>query len=393
MTRGQVSNFVSYTYMFLTVLAMILLSKGSYGQVDFINHIYNKYEGMQSFKVEYKYVVKNSKDSSASYAVHCQLTCFKDQSNDQNIGMLEFGKSKYLIFGDSIVFVNIRGKKVENKCQSFHRLVADRCPPIFSELFYPIETLSPRTLSMLDTSIYFNENRLVFEKYHYDNSFAPLHHLIKFELAPDSIIDEYYEEITFRGGEKISKEIQIYNFVTNVINKDSLLNVIDSISRNTNPEEAGFSALSNEVHVDSFYQILNIPLFNTAGDTVTLSSILSSSKVTVIDFWYIGCKPCLEMKREIDVVSKNYSDSMVEFITINPVNNFEQFREYALRNEYNPAYDYSCSKGIAEVLNLYGYPIVLIINNNRVEASFLGYGHDSGNNLRLNLDNIVTPFK
>lgn len=114
-----------------------------------------------------------------------------------------------------------------------------------------------------------------------------------------------------------------------------------------------------------------LPFKNLANEKLTLRP---GGKVTVLNFWFLGCMPCRkEIPHLNELVKKHLSDSLVQFISIalDPTENVHKFLD---ENDflYQPMADGKKAAGRAKVTS---YPTHLIIDKSGVIVNrWEGYG-------------------
>lgn len=53
------------------------------------------------------------------------------------------------------------------------------------------------------------------------------------------------------------------------------------------------------------------------GKNVKFSDILAENELVMLDFWFVGCKPCLEYMESFDGLEEQFADRGFKLVTIN----------------------------------------------------------------------------
>lgn len=106
-------------------------------------------------------------------------------------------------------------------------------------------------------------------------------------------------------------------------------------------------------------------LHYTSADSVYFYDYLN--KLTLYDFWYIDCPPCIEAIPHLNALHQKYKDKGLTVVGVNPINNNEKDRQ-RLPNflKHNPI-DYPwlfIDKQQAEQLKVSAYPTFYLVDQN-----------------------------
>lgn len=121
-----------------------------------------------------------------------------------------------------------------------------------------------------------------------------------------------------------------------------------------------------------------------SGDTITLSSL--KGKVVLIDFWFIGCGPCIESVPTLNRLQTKYKNGGFEVIGINCFSdNEDKIREYCtnIGMEYKNVWK---GETICKEYKINAAPIFYLINK-KGKIVYSQIGHDS-----LKLEKAVEKF-
>ena len=72
--------------------------------------------------------------------------------------------------------------------------------------------------------------------------------------------------------------------------------------------------------VSVFAQDKKVPDFtlkNLAGKNVKFSDVLKENELVMLDFWFVGCKPCLEYMESFDGFEEKFADRGFKIVAIN----------------------------------------------------------------------------
>jgi thiol-disulfide isomerase/thioredoxin len=89
-----------------------------------------------------------------------------------------------------------------------------------------------------------------------------------------------------------------------------------------------------------------------------------TKKFYILDFWFLGCAPCLKDHIEIKKQLKTLDDKNAEVISISTDNDIKKLNTYLRKNKYNwQNYLESETKKITKEFSITGFPTYIIIDN------------------------------
>ena len=135
-----------------------------------------------------------------------------------------------------------------------------------------------------------------------------------------------------------------------------------------------------------------IPKFTaySLGDkTITKDDLLN--QITLLDFWYIGCGPCLKIAPIIDSIAITYKGRGVEVLGFNPFDEKEdivKFKQYSKLSYESMIIE----RDVADKFNVPGYPAIFIINQEgRVAYSRIGGADNLFSILSEQIEMLLSP--
>lgn len=128
-----------------------------------------------------------------------------------------------------------------------------------------------------------------------------------------------------------------------------------------------------------------------SGKRVNLESL--KGKTVVVNFWFVGCKPCEEEMPGLNQLVKEYRDSTnIVFLSFSRSGKSET-KNFLAKNEF----DYeavSDAQSIAKLFNVSGYPSHFIIDNKGiVRYVSIGGNADIGKMLNVELKCVIGNTK
>ena len=116
------------------------------------------------------------------------------------------------------------------------------------------------------------------------------------------------------------------------------------------------------------------PEFNlktSAGDSIELSDY--KGKIVILDFWYVGCRPCVKAYQDIKALEEELSKDKFVVIGMNPITRKNKINRYIRKGKYADKV-VLCSKEIITAYQVSAYPTIYIINKNgNIAFSTAGY--------------------
>lgn len=101
-----------------------------------------------------------------------------------------------------------------------------------------------------------------------------------------------------------------------------------------------------------------------ARQNKTVKFTALTKKYYILDFWFLGCAPCLRDHKEIKKELKTLDYKNAELISISKDSDIIKWKNYLSRNKYNwQNYLESGTKKITEELSISGFPTYIVIDN------------------------------
>lgn len=121
----------------------------------------------------------------------------------------------------------------------------------------------------------------------------------------------------------------------------------------------------------------NLPLRNLKNKEVQLSDFNpKKEKITVINFWFIACKPCNMEMPELNKLVEKYKGKDVEFLAI-ALDEPSQLKSFLKKTDFDYQVLSISDKDVAP-LNITGYPTHLILNREgQIVFKSMGYSPGS----------------
>jgi peroxiredoxin len=155
--------------------------------------------------------------------------------------------------------------------------------------------------------------------------------------------------------------------------------VLLGCSSSVSPDDLGLIELEEEVIAPDF----DLP---TLSNTVTLSAL--QGKPVILNFWYIGCAPCIIELPYLNTASKDYSDK-ITIITINVKDSLDDTREFFNNTELSFITAIDFDGQVAPAYGIRFTPTTYFIDSNRViRYARLGAFPDE-KNLRDSIDKLL----
>jgi thiol-disulfide isomerase/thioredoxin len=122
---------------------------------------------------------------------------------------------------------------------------------------------------------------------------------------------------------------------------------------------------------------MNLPLRNLKNKEVQLSDFNpKKEKITVINFWFIACKPCNMEMPELNKLVEKYKGKDVEFLAI-ALDEPSQLKSFLKKTDFDYQVLSISDKDVAP-LNITGYPTHLILNREgQIVFKSMGYSPGS----------------
>ena len=118
----------------------------------------------------------------------------------------------------------------------------------------------------------------------------------------------------------------------------------------------------------------NFDLITTSGDSVHLSDY--KGKIVVLDFWYVGCKPCVKAYNDIKAIENELGKNNFVILGMNPITRKNKIIRYIKKGKYADK-TIICSKSIKNQYRIKAYPTIYVINKQgKIAIATAGYYSD-----------------
>ncbi len=135
------------------------------------------------------------------------------------------------------------------------------------------------------------------------------------------------------------------------------------------------------------------PLTGKLYPNYTDEKVLEINKITVLDFWYTSCMPCIKAIPELNKLKLKYKDK-IEIIGVNNHESEENNKDKiaAFLNRTPMEYPIFFVKEIPTEYNIKAYPSIYIINkDSKVIHTQLGFREDTFTELDKIISEFITP--
>ncbi len=165
----------------------------------------------------------------------------------------------------------------------------------------------------------------------------------------------------------------------------------------TSTEKKTFSPLPDfyplELTNPKVMQIVNVPLpIKTMNrfDSSNIQKFLDKNKkLMLIDFWFIGCRPCHQAFPILQKIKKDYPESILQIVAFSPFDEKSEIHHFKTKSKINFDMVYD-SLHLNLFYQVHAYPCTILINEN----GEILYRHDGANgnmeaDLRKILDGLI----
>jgi thiol-disulfide isomerase/thioredoxin len=156
---------------------------------------------------------------------------------------------------------------------------------------------------------------------------------------------------------------------------DEALNQCDSIIiklKNENPKELFFLGPKCLIGAE-------LPLFNqTSKDQIEISNQSLKGKLSIINFWFITCPPCIAEIPGLNKIVKKYGTDEINYIAIGR-DNKRDIEEFLLETDWNFQHIMDGAELIKDTFNIkWGFPTTFVLNKDaEIIEAFSGGKSDS----------------
>jgi thiol-disulfide isomerase/thioredoxin len=93
-------------------------------------------------------------------------------------------------------------------------------------------------------------------------------------------------------------------------------------------------------------------------------TISLGDKNVLLDFWFAGCKPCIDAVPQLNMISESYPEDQVIVVSINPVDNAEVIDRFVKKYNLKTHIVSDLDKELYEALEIKAMPTVVLIDKN-----------------------------
>ena len=112
-------------------------------------------------------------------------------------------------------------------------------------------------------------------------------------------------------------------------------------------------------------QMYDFTVTDSDGNTLTLSQMLQTKEIVVLNFWYINCPFCVKEFPAMNEAYAAYQDR-VGIVALNPYDSVANIRQFRANNASLTFPMASCPIGWVQTFALRGFPTTLIIDRQGV---------------------------
>lgn len=141
-------------------------------------------------------------------------------------------------------------------------------------------------------------------------------------------------------------------------------------------ESIANSVNNNKVSTDTITNFIGFEIINSIGEKNKIESTFYNDKLVLIDFWYLGCAPCLKAMPKLNELYRKYSGDGFIVLGLNPIDSpvekekiINQFLT-KLKVDYTNMY---VTKETMKTYNVSSFPSVFLFKNGKLIYSKIGY--------------------
>ena len=132
-------------------------------------------------------------------------------------------------------------------------------------------------------------------------------------------------------------------------------------------------------------------LISSNGDSIRLSDY--RGKMVLLDFWYVGCKPCIKAFWDIDSLKQELGKNSFVVIGMNPINRKGKINKFKNKYKYTDKVAVCRKTSIVEDYKISAYPTIYIIDREgNIAFASAGYYKDLKKKIRGILEKNI-PHK
>jgi len=114
--------------------------------------------------------------------------------------------------------------------------------------------------------------------------------------------------------------------------------------------------IKNDVLMLSDYQLINLKNKKTYAWA-------AKAKFVILDFWFVGCVPCMADHQEIVKILPQLKQQQTEFISISNDNSYKTWKNYLAKHEFKwQHYKKAAANSIIDLLGIATYPTYILLD-------------------------------
>lgn len=118
--------------------------------------------------------------------------------------------------------------------------------------------------------------------------------------------------------------------------------------------------------------------------TPITAQILSNKKVVLLDFWFIGCDPCMRKMEYLQKIHESYkdnSDVLIAVVSNGYSDKIEEINDFKQKHpEYTFEFLYDSGGEFCKANNFTSFPVEIILNSSQnVVSTYHGFGRETEN--------------
>lgn len=133
----------------------------------------------------------------------------------------------------------------------------------------------------------------------------------------------------------------------------------------------------------------NFKLKNLQGEIVSNANL--KNKITVINFWFIGCKPCVNEIPDLNELVEKYKNEPICFLAPS-FDNKNSLKKFIETKSFNYTILAEATEFI-DKMDIYAYPTHLVIDKNGIIKEIIVGGPDIPSRLDLMIQKLIASEK
>lgn len=177
---------------------------------------------------------------------------------------------------------------------------------------------------------------------------------------------------------KMSERGEIKEVILSSIERnDSIINLFNTTVKEENPYAEIDKFIGKKLPFES--------LIDITGNKVNLN--LLNGKPTMVNLWFVNCKPCIEEIPELNRIKKNYGDR-VNFLAVT-FNSKEEVNKFLSKNQFDFNHIIDAQSEI-DKLNNNSYPLNLYLDKDGIITSYESMiNNDKKNGVNKELEKLL----